>query len=781
MPADPVPVPHSRLSRRRRLLAAAQLASAVSCAWGQAALQPSPTLSPPPRSDAAQQRPVYLLADELRVRPDLDAVAEGRVEFRRSGTVIRSDRFTYDSAEDLARARGSVLIQREGNVYRGPELQLRVQRFEGFFLQPEFEIGLLGSGGRAERIDFIDDARSVASRAVYSSCTREGSIGPDWLLQAERVKLDVQTQEGRAEGAVLRFLGVPILALPVLSFPLSDDRKSGWLPPNMGLDSRSGLEFGIPYYWNIAPNRDATITPTLRLKRGLSAEAEFRYLEPSDAGRVVIDVLPNDRVAGRSRHAWTLQHDGQLSQGLRYSARVVQVSDDDYWKDFPLAVPGATPRLLPFDLRAERELATGLGPGQVYARVQRWQVLQSSDPATAIVPPYQRSPQLGLRVRPLLPGGLQATLETELNRFTRSQGSTPAPVPEGWRWHLLGELSRPWTAPGGWVTPKLALNTARYSLDSNGDGPRQLGRSVPSLSVDAGLVFERDTRWFGQVQRQTLEPRALYVNTPFRDQLSLPNFDAADREFNLVSLFGENAYSGIDRVSDSHQLTLGVTTRVFDTATGAQTLRLALGQRVLFRDRRITSDAVPFTQRLSDMLLEGSTSAVPRWQLDAAVQYNPDSRRVVRSILGARFSPGPFQTVSMGYRYSRGLSEQLELGWQWPVYRGQARPVGGAGGCGGTLYGVGRTNYSLRDKRITESIVGLEYDARCWVGRVVAQRLSTGPAEATTRLMLQLEFVGLSRLGASSLQVLKDNVPGYQLLRDPRRPPSFDADSDGKP
>jgi len=325
------------------------------------------------------------------------------------------------------------------------------------------------------------------------------------------------------------------------------------------------------------------------------------------------------------------------------------------------------------------------------------------------------------------------------------------------------------------------LNTARYSLDSNGDGPRQLGRSVPSLSVDAGLVFERDTRWFGQVQRQTLEPRALYVNTPFRDQLSLPNFDAADREFNLVSLFGENAYSGIDRVSDSHQLTLGVTTRVFDTATGAQTLRLALGQRVLFRDRRITSDAVPFTQRLSDMLLEGSTSAVPRWQLDAAVQYNPDSRRVVRSILGARFSPGPFQTVSMGYRYSRGLSEQLELGWQWPVYRGQARPVGGAGGCGGTLYGVGRTNYSLRDKRITESIVGLEYDARCWVGRVVAQRLSTGPAEATTRLMLQLEFVGLSRLGASSLQVLKDNVPGYQLLRDPRRPPSFDADSDGKP
>ncbi|WP_088283568.1 LPS-assembly protein LptD [Ideonella sp. A 288] len=768
----------------------APLAAAVAGAWAEPRLQTSPSLSPPPAGESSRQRPVFLLADELRVRPDLDAVAEGRVEFRRAGMVIRADRFTYDNADDLARARGNVEIRKEGNVYKGPELQLRVQRFEGFFLQPEFELGLLGSGGRAERIDFIDDARSVASKALYSSCPRDGSGDPDWLLQADRVKLDVQTQEGRAEGAVLRFLGTPILALPVISFPLSDARKSGWLPPNVGLDSRSGFELGIPYYWNIAPHRDATITPTLRTRRGLSAETEFRYLEPGDRGRVVVDLLPYDRVFGGSRRAWLFEHDGQrvdgvgvVGGGLRYRAKVQRVSDQDYWKDFPTSVPSATPRLLPADLGVERSVNTWLGPGQLYARALHWQVLQTDNADTTIDSPYQRSPQIGLRVEPALMPGWRASLETEFNRFTRPDGTASARRPTGWRWHALGQISRPWITPGAWVTPKLAFNAAAYSLDAAvGLDARHPGRIIPTASVDAGLVFERESHWFGQTRRQTLEPRMLYVNTPYRDQLSLPNFDSADREFNLVSLFGENAFSGVDRVSDAHQLTLGLSTRVFDAASGAQILRLALGQRVLFRDRRVlyrapddTTVPAPFTQRLSDVLLEGSTSVVPRWQLDAALQYNPDSSRVVRSILGASFSPGPFQTLSAGYRYSRGLSEQVELAWQWPVYRGQARPVGASSGCGGTLYGVGRVNYSMRDSRITESIVGLEYDARCWIGRIVSQRVSTGASEATTRLMLQLELVGLSRIGANSLQVLKDNVPGYQLLRDPRRPDFRDA------
>jgi LPS-assembly protein len=223
---------------------------------------------------------------------------------------------------------------------------------------------------------------------------------------------------------------------------------------------------------------------------------------------------------------------------------------------------------------------------------------------------------------------------------------------------------------------------------------------------------------------------------------------------------------------------------VLDADTGAETLRLGLVQRYLFRDQRITPDGNVFTQRFSDVLLLGSTTLVPSMTLDASVQYSPDIGRTVRSIVGVRYSPGPFRTVGATYRFARALNEQVELAWQWPVYGPTAKGaevnrLDPAGSCTGSWYSVGRINYSTRDSRVTDSVVGLEYDSGCWIGRVVAERLSTGRSEATTRLAVQLELVGLSRLslGSNPLQVLKDNIPGYRLLRDERGSQSTPATS----
>ena len=734
-------------------------------------LQPSTRLTPPPSGDASSLRPMILRADTLRVRPDIDAVAEGNVEFRRAGTVIRAQRLSYDSADDLAVARGQVFVGRDGVSYRGPELQLHVQRFQGFFLQPAFEFESLGSGGRAARIDFLDRARLRAEQAIYTSCPRDDRLVPDWLLRTNSVKLDFDANEGIAEGAVLQFLGLPILALPVLSFPLSDNRKSGWLPPNIGLDSRSGFETGVPYYWNIAPNRDATITPIVMTRRGVAVASEFRYLELQHAGRLQLHLLPHDRSTGGARSAWDIVTDGRLGAGLRYRVQVQRVSDDAYWKDFPHLVPSTSPRLLSQDVNVEREVRTVAGLLTGYARLQHWQVLQSSAVEDLIVSPYQRSPQLGLRLAPAMPWGLRGALETEINRFTRPDGSASTPLPTGWRAHALGNVSRPITWPGAWVTPKVTLNGASYQTDRDGVSSHQ-SRLIPTVSLDARLLLERATTWFGRPQRQTLEPRLLYVNTPYRDQSALPIYDSAERDFNAVSIYAESLYTGIDRVSDAHQVTMGFTTRLVDASTGAETLRLGLAQRTRLRDQRVVISGDPLTQRFSDVLVEGSTSVYKPWTLEAALQYNPDKQRVERSIIGARFQPGAFRTLSAGYRLARNLSEQVELGWQWPVYRGTARPIGASDGCGGTLYAVGRLNYSLRDSRMTDSIAGVEYDTGCWIGRVVAERLSTGRAEATTRLLLQLELSGLSRLGSNPLQVLKDNIPGYRLLRESRGSPT---------
>ncbi len=768
---------------------------------------PSLSLRPTPTGDAARQLPVILQAQHLQSTPDIETIAEGAAEFRRGGLVITADRLAYENPLDLASAMGNVRVLQNGAVYTGPELQLRLQRFEGFFLKPTFEFTQLGSGGRAERIDFIDSSRSRATKAEYTSCPRDGPLPPDWILKADQVDLDLDANEGVAKNAVLRFLGVPILALPSLSFPLSDARKTGWLPPSIASDSRSGIELSVPFYWNIAPNRDATLTPRVLSRRGPALDTEFRYLQRSDSGEVRFDWLPNDRVAGTARDAVTWAHTGQFGSDIRtatrYSVDLTRVSDDAWWKDFPGSTRSFTPRLLPLRAAIEQPFSVSPsggrlggwlgGEGLAYARVLQWQALQASD--LVVVSPYERTPQVGVQFDGTARGFVYGA-QTEYNRFTLPSGEQARDGREGGeRLHLLASLSRPFREPGWFVVPQLSVNAASYAFEGpvgdaggnpliepgfgsrNPDRPgRREGRTVPTLSIDTGLRFERSTRLFGRAFDQTLEPRLLYARTPFVNQSALPNYDAAAKDFNFASIYSANSFSGIDRVADANQLTMGVTTRFLDASTGAEALRLGVVQRLLFQTQRITAQAdgtpggPPLEQRFSDALLLGSTSLVPRWNFDAAVQYSPDLRRSVRSILGVRYAPGPFRTFSLNYRLARGLNEQLEVAWQWPVWGNPDTALRGTpnAGCSGSWYAVGRVNYGLKDSRVTDSVLGAEYDAGCWIGRVVAERLSTGRSEATTRLMVQLELIGLSRLGSNPLKVLKDNIPGYRLLRDER-------------
>lgn len=781
---------------------AAETSASAPSTVGTAAWVPSEKLDPLPAGQAGGQLPIVLRARSLAARPDLDAVAEGDVEFRRGGVVIRADKIVYDVPLDRATATGGVRVERSGAVYSGPELQLSVQRFQGYFLDPRFDFPMLGAGGSADRLDFVDSTRSVATNASYTSCPRDGPQAPAWVLQARSVKIDLATGIGVAEAARLRFMDTTILAWPNFSFPLGDQRVSGWLPPSINIDNRSGVELSVPYYWNIAPNRDATITPRLITRRGLGLDGEFRYLQASDEGTVGLNWLPDDRVTRSSRHAVRWLHDGSLGsrglQGLRYRVDAVRVSDNDWWKDFPNASGSVTTRLLPSRASAELPFSWSGSSGSfgnslatlnglAYARLASWQVLQ--DPDSVISSPYQRRPQIGARFTGAA-AGWEVSATTEFNRFTlpgseADNGSRP----QGDRLHVLAAVSRPLRGQGWWVVPRLSLNAAAYDTSNPGVGkPHRAQRSIPSLSVDSGMEFERQASLFGRSLRQTLEPRLLYVSTAYRAQAQLPNYDAAAKDFNAVSIYSDNSFSGVDRVADAQQLTAGITTRLLDPDTGAEALRLGVVQRYLFRDQRIapqadgSPDGEPLTRNFSDALLFASTRALAGWTLDAAVQYSPELSRSVRSIVSARFSPGPFRTVGATYRLARGLSEQIELGWQWPVGGTQvtgpaALALGGTNGrstsgttaCSGRWFAVGRVNYSLKDARVTDSLVGMEFDAGCWIGRVVAERLSTGRTEATTRLLLQLELVGLSRLGSNPLKVLKDNILGYQLLRSDRR------------
>jgi LPS-assembly protein len=753
---------------------AASAAASVASVAPSAGLAPSRTLQPTPRGEAARQLPSVLMARRLRGQPDIEAVAEGDVEFRRGPVVMRADRIAYDVADDRARAQGRVRIEVEQAVYSGPELSLQLQRFEGYFLEPEFEFFQLGAGGRADRVDFLGGRRTQAIHASYTSCPRDGPEEPAWVLKADRVALDLDANEGVAEGAVLRFLGAPILALPTLSFPLGDARKSGWLPPSVSLDNRSGLELAVPYYWNIAPNRDATFAPRVMTRRGFGLDAEFRYLEPRHDGELRLDLIPDDRVVGDARGSARWLHESRLPLGVLARVDAARVSDADWWSDFPNRNLSLIPRLLPTRLALERPFGGPQLEGLAYARAAQWQVLQ--DDESPISAPFQRTPQLGLRL-----GGQAAwlhwALETEYNRFTvPSHDGSSVPQRDGERAHLLGSVSLPWREPGWWVIPKLGVNAAAYDAASMpGASQGERARAIPTFSVDTGLELERETEAFGRRLRQTLEPRLVYVNTPYKAQSQYPSYDAWAKDFNFVTVYDDNAFSGVDRVADLHQIAAGFTTRLVDAGSGAEALRVGLVQKYLLRPQQIapqadgSPDGPPLTQRFSDAVLLGSTNVLPSWALGAAVQYSPDIQRTVRSILGARYSPGPQRTASLTYRYSRGLTEQAEVGWQWPLLE-RTPGAAAAAACQGSWYSVGRFNYSLKDSRFTDTILGVEYDAGCWIGRFVVERLSTGRSEATTRLLFQLELVGLSRLGSNPVKVLKENIPGYQVLREERAP-----------
>lgn len=749
-------------------------------------LKPSPMLREDIPSATRQQLPTYLSGEHVSGHTDVETVIEGQAQLRRGATVIHADRLEYYQPDDLARARGNVRINRAGDVFEGPLLELKVESFEGFFNNARYRFLRNDAYGEAERVDFIDDKRSIIRNATYTTCQRRPgpSWMPDWILRAASIRIDNEEEVGQATDAQLTFFGLPILPVPSLTFPLSDKRKSGMLPPTIGLDNRNGLELTTPYYWNIAPNRDATFYPTLMTKRGVDLGAEFRYLEPEYRGTSRLDYMPGDKLRQIDRWGYSIQHTGTIGASLPIGAlglslNLNRVSDDNYWRDFSRTSASLTQRLLANDAN----LSWSRGDLSINARALKWQTLQ--DVEAPIVPPYDRLPQLvGRYARTNLPGGLEAHVEADYTKFQRDGVLSAAPVnelpgqPNAQRTFMLAQISRPWQAPGWFFTPKLQLHATDYQFDATlVNGARSATRTVPTLSLDSGLIFERDARYFGRNFRQTLEPRAFYVHTPFRDQRLLPNYDSGANDFNFATIYTENAFGGNDRISDNNLLTLGATTRLLDPETGAEAARLGIAQRLRFKDQLVTlPGAEPVSERLSDLLFGASINWTPKWSFDSTVQYNPKTGRSIRSTVGGRYSPANYRVISAAYRLQRGSSEQIDVGWQWPIndlWGDKGENLGPGRGEGeGRWYSVGRLNFSMKDHRLVDTLVGLEYDAGCWLGRIVFERLQSGTSSSNKRILFQLEFVGFSRLGSSALQALKENIPRYQFLREQTTTPS---------
>jgi len=689
-------------------------------------------------SASEKDLPATISAEQMSGRPDREVILERDVEIIRGPTTLNADRATYRIVEDEVEAEGNIRMRRFGDTYTGDELRFKIEAGEGYVTNPTYRLELNNAQGRADRIDFEGEDRAVVHEGSYSTC--EGP-DPDWYLKSGRLNLDNARDEGIAHRTLVYFKGVPILAAPAMSFPLSDARKSGVLPPTIGTTSRGGLEITVPYYFNIAPNRDLTLYPKVYARRGLQLGAEGRYLGESYYGQTRVEYLPDDRQTGTDRYAISSTHTQFLAPGLAWTWNINSASDDDYPTDFSRTITEATQRLLLRDMA----LSYGTALWQASARASNYQVLQ--DPVVPIVRPYDRLPQIMFHAGKQDVNGFDWDVDSELTRFWHPS------LLRGDRFLVNPRIAYPIIKPGYFITPRLSLHSTRYQLDRNTPGAaNDLSRTLPTVSLDSGLVFERDARFFGNAMIQTLEPRLFYVYTPYKDQSAFPNFDTAEADLSFAQLFSENRFIGSDRISDANQVTAAVISRYIEP-TGAERMRFAVGQRFYFTEQRVTLGGARNESR-SDLLVSAYGQLTRAFSVEGNVQYSQTLDSMSRANYGVRWQPAPKRVLNLQYRRDRVNNlEQIDVSGQWPLAQ--------------RWYGVARVNYSLPDSKVAEGLLGMEYKADCWVFRIVGQRTPTATGLTNSALFFQLELNGLTRLGSNPLDAIRANIPGYQLVNQP--------------
>jgi LPS-assembly protein len=360
------------------------------------------------------------------------------------------------------------------------------------------------------------------------------------------------------------------------------------------------------------------------------------------------------------------------------------------------------------------------------------------------VEPYRQLPQIALSGLKQSLYGVDWQLGAEYTSFTHND------LVSGQRAIAYPQASVPIRRTWGYLRPKAGFHYTRYAIDPNEEGFADATRSVPMGSIDAGLFFDRPWDFRGSRYLQTLEPRLYYLRVPYRDQSALPNFSTAEVDFGTDALFRENRFVGGDRIGDANQLTAAVTSRLVESDTGLERLKATLGQIYYFDPQRVTLDpsTPPRSGSRSDIVAILSGQVTPALAIEGAVEYDATQARSQRLDLAARYNPRPGRVLNAAYHFTRDAIRQVDLQGQWPLASG--------------LTAVGRWNWSLDDRKVVEALAGFEYNAGCWQIRAVAHRFITATQQVSTSFQVQLELAGLSRIGISPLETLKQNIAGYR-------------------
>jgi LPS-assembly protein len=534
---------------------------------------------------------------------------------------------------------------------------------------------------------------------------------------------------------------------PVASFPLTDARASGFLAPTISGSSGNGADISIPYYFNLAPNYDATLVSRLLQRRGFMLGSEFRYLGAQSTASVNSAYLPHDRLrdlpGADDRYSVNINVQSQLSPVWRFGSSLNRVSDDYYFEDLGDSLTTSATSVIGSDLGFYgRSVTPGLGLWNAGLMVDRFEIIDPANPSTP--DPYRRAPRLFFNSENYL-GAWSYGIKSELVHFRREFGS------EGSRFDLMPFARFEWRTPYAFVRPELSFRHTRYSLDNQPSSTDQR-RSLPIASLDMGLYFDRANAWFFKDLRQTLEPRLYYLRAPYRDQSDFPVFDTTELDFSFSQLFRNNRFSGADRQADSNQVAAAVTTRWIDDVAGVEKLRVSVGQIRYFDDSLVTlPGAQPFTSSAGVWVAEAQAQIGERWRASIANQYDPQTSRMRLAAVKLQRTIGDAGLLNLGYRYRTDRLEQADISGIAPINERWSL--------------IGRWNYSLPERRTLEGLAGFEYKSCCWRLRVLGRHyLRAGTLEGKNTLFFELELNGLGVLGRKTDRLLDNAIVGFSDL-----------------
>ena len=768
-----------------------------------------PKHSVAPTTGFATDHLIHIDSDDAMVDADGHALLGGHVVVRQDARTMAADSVKYDYKTGQLDVKGAV-------DFEDPKLRIKSDTGTydtlggATFDQANFFILDRNGRGFAKKLDAHPDGTVDLAQVRYTTCP----VGnEDWMLQASSIDLDTQAEQGTAHGVVMRFKNVPLFYTPYLSFPLGDERKSGVLFPNFGHSTSNGYQLEVPYYFNLAPNYDLTLTPGILSARGVQLGAEFRYLTASSHGTFEGNFLPDDKRVHFDRNYFHMTDVTNLSRGLRFDADIASVSDINYFSDFAVGSEGTSVTYL----ERRMDLLYYDDIWRIRTQLQNFQTIDFD--VLDYSRPYSRLPRVQAEALwPILNSDIELAFDGEATNFMRGVG------PTGGRLNLNPELRWSSRGPGYFFEPAAGYYFTQYALhNADMNDPTMSMRepnsptvAVPYGRLDTGLVFERDAGSSGQ-RSQTLEPRLVYSYVPYRNQDEMPIFDSGLPDLNLTQLFRTNRYVGGDRIGDADQLAVALTTRLFDQNSGTQYLSASIGQIRYFSIPRVTlpewflqtvagapqavlrpqnpfgvpgqilpglpqqySLGLPnqFTTRApthaealvngqlvesfpaSDVVTEVSLTAYKHFNINLDYQVNPYTWQTDKSEILIQYQPNKDRVINLGYRFQEGILKQYDGSFAWPI--------------GAHWNTVGRIVYSLQDKQTIEQLAGFEYKSCCYRIQLVQRRyLSARTAMGTqgldTSIALQLQLTGLSSVGKPADVFLQKEIQGY-TVRDPKAP-----------